>query len=111
MKNKIFLASLLISILITADIKAQSAPQPDTLKIYRKWSLFAEYHKNGDYETALPYGFEILEINPGKFKTIFLKMEDCLIYLHDSTNVDANQKKIYADTLMYIYDLAIKNTT
>ncbi len=101
--------TILVIILITNDLTAQPAnPQPDTLKIYRKWSLFAEYHKNGDYETALPYGFEILEIDPAKFKTIFLKLEDCLIYLHDSTNVDVTTKKLYADTLMYVYNLAVK---
>lgn len=108
MKTKTILISIIFSILFIPEMFAQSPPQPDTLKIYRKWSLFAEYHKNGDYETALPYGFEILEINPGKFKTIFLRMEDCLVYLHDSTNVDSTLKKLYADTLMYVYNLAIK---
>lgn len=85
-----------------------SAQQPDTLKIYRKWSLFSEYHKNADYETALPYGFEILEINPAKFKTIFLKLEDCIVYLHDSTDASEDVKNSLADTLMFVYDLAIK---
>jgi tetratricopeptide (TPR) repeat protein len=99
----IFLVAFLVS-----DVYSQTTAQPDTLKIYRKWSLFSEYHKNADYETALPYGFEILEINPAKFKTIFLKLEDCLVYLHDSTNADDNLKKMYADTLMYVYNLAIK---
>lgn len=108
MKSKII--SILILILYFAlEVYAQQpvSPQPDTLKIYRKWSLFSEYHKNGDYETALPYGFEILEIDPSKFKTIFFKLEDCLIYLHDSTQIDQELKRKYADTLMYIYKLAI----
>ncbi|MCR4418414.1 MAG: tetratricopeptide repeat protein [Ignavibacteria bacterium] len=108
MKTRFLIFVSLIFFVSFTEIYSQPSPQPDTLKIYRKWSLFSEYHKNGDYETALPYGFEILEINPGKFKTIFLKLEDCLIYLHDSTNVDEATKKMYADTLMYVYDLAIK---
>ncbi|NPV10284.1 MAG: tetratricopeptide repeat protein [Ignavibacteria bacterium] len=108
MKTRFLIFVSLIFVVSFTEIYSQPSPQPDTLKIYRKWSLFSEYHKNGDYETALPYGFEILEINPGKFKTIFLKLEDCLIYLHDSTNVDEATKKMYADTLMYVYDLAIK---
>lgn len=94
-----------LSLILSESVFAQ---QPDTIKIYRKWSLFSEYHKNGDYETALPYGFEILEIDPAKFKTIFLKLEDCIIYLHDSTNVSQDVKKSLADTLMFVYDLAIK---
>jgi tetratricopeptide (TPR) repeat protein len=108
MKTRFLIFVSLIFVVSFTEIYSQPSPQPDTLKIYRKWSLFSEYHKNGDYETALPYGFEILEINPGKFKTIFLKLEDCLVYLHDSTNVDEATKKMYADTLMYVYDLAIK---
>lgn len=108
MKNKFLILVNIILIITFGELLSQPSPQPDTLKIYRKWSLFSEYHKNGDYETALPYGFEILEINPAKFKTIFIKMEDCLVYLHDSTNVDEATKKMYADTLMYVYDLAIK---
>lgn len=96
---------VIISLILSESLFAQ---QPDTLKIYRKWSLFSEYHKNGDYETALPYGFEILEIDPAKFKTIFLKLEDCIIYLHDSTDVSQDFKESLADTLMFVYDLAIK---
>lgn len=108
MKSKFLILISLIFTLSFNEIFSQPSPQPDTLKIYRKWSLFSEYHKNGDFETALPYGFEILDINPAKFKTIFVKMEDCLVFLHDSTNADDATKKIYADTLMYVYDLAIK---
>lgn len=108
MKNKFFYLILLISLLFVSESFSQGETQPDTLKIYRKWSLFSEYHKNADYETALPYGFEILEINPAKFKTIFLKLEDCLIYLHDSTTISDEMKKMYADTLIYVYNLAIK---
>lgn len=96
---------VIISLILSESLFAQ---QPDTLKIYRKWSLFSEYHKNSDYETALPYGFEILEIDPAKFKTIFLKLEDCIIYLHDSTDVSQDFKESLADTLMLVYDLAIK---
>lgn len=96
---------VIISLILSESLFAQ---QPDTLKIYRKWSLFSEYHKNGDYETALPYGFEILEIDPAKFKTIFLKLEDCIIYLHDSTDVSQDFKESLADTLMFVYELAIK---
>lgn len=80
----------------------------DTLKIYRQWSLFAEYHKNADYLSALPYGWEILKLDPARFKTIFLRMEDCIKQLHDSSATLENDKQLYADTLLYLYDLAIQ---
>jgi tetratricopeptide (TPR) repeat protein len=86
----------------------QSFAQDDTLKIYRKWSLFAEYHKNADYLSALPYGWEIIQLDPTRFRTIFLRMEDCLVKLHDSSATPDAQKKVYADTLMYLYDVAMQ---
>lgn len=107
MKKKLLILVSLIFLMSNLSLLAQQSVQPDTIKLYRKWSLFAEYHKNADYETALPYGFEILEMNPGKFKTIFFRMEDCLVFLRDSTNADDKLKKMYADTLMYLYKLAI----
>ncbi len=105
MKNKLF---ILLLILLSGWLVNEAAAQDDTLKIYRKWSLFAEYHKNLDYLTAIPYGWEIIQLDPNRFKTIFLRMEDCLIKMHDSTTTTEEQKKIYADTLMYLYDLAIQ---
>lgn len=105
MKTKL---TILIAIILSLISLNQSFAQDDTLKIYRKWSLFAEYHKNSDYLSALPYGWEIIQLDPSRFKTIFLRMEDCLIKLHDSSATPEAQKVIYADTLIYLYDLAIQ---
>lgn len=105
MKTKL---TILIAIILSLISLNQSFAQDDTLKIYRKWSLFAEYHKNSDYLSALPYGWEIIQLDPSRFKTIFLRMEDCLVKLHDSSATPESQKVIYADTLIYLYDLAIQ---
>lgn len=105
MKTKL---TILIAIILSLISLNQSFAQDDTLKIYRKWSLFAEYHKNSDYLSALPYGWEIIQLDPSRFKTIFLRMEDCLVKLHDSSATPEAQKVIYADTLIYLYDLAIQ---
>ena len=81
----------------------------DSLKLLEKYSLFSEYHKNKDYASALPYGWQVLEIDPVKFKKwIYYKMEDCLWYLHDSTDVEGELKESYEDTLIYLYDMALK---
>ncbi len=81
----------------------------DSLKLLEKYSLFSEYHKNKDFASALPYGWVVLEIDPAKFKKwIYYKMEDCLWYLHDSTDVASEMKEAYEDTIIYLYDLAMR---
>ena len=41
-------------------------------------------------------------------KWIYYKMEDCLWYLHDSTDVASEMKEAYEDTIIYLYDLAMR---
>ena len=56
----------------------------DSMKVLEKYSLFSEYHKNKDYISALPFGWEVLEMDPARFsKWIYYKMEDCLWYVHE----------------------------
>lgn len=82
----------------------------DSLQLLTKYSLFSEYHKNKDFLSALPYGWQVLECNKDKFrKWIFYKMEDCLWYIHDSTEVSDEDKNSLNDTLIYLYDLAMKH--
>jgi tetratricopeptide (TPR) repeat protein len=89
-------------------ISAQTSEAPaDSMKLLAQYSLFSEYHKNKDYQSALPYGWNVLQIDKKKFaKWIYFKMEDCLWYMHDSTGLSADQAKIIADTTLYLYNLA-----
>jgi tetratricopeptide (TPR) repeat protein len=80
---------------------------PDSLK--KIYSLFSEYHKNKDYQSALPYGWDVIKYAPEHFsKWVFYKMEDCLWYLHDSSNISQEELKSINDTIMYFYEQAIK---
>jgi len=74
------------------------------------FSLFWEYQKNKDYTSAIPYGWKVINSDPTNFVRykLFQKMEEALWYIHDSTNVGDNEKKAVADTLLYLYDKAIK---
>jgi tetratricopeptide (TPR) repeat protein len=82
---------------------------PDSMKVLTNYSLFSEYQKNKDCESAVPYGWKVLQADPQKFsKWIFYKMEDCLWKLHDSTSTDSELKKSVQDTIIYFYNLAIK---
>lgn len=81
----------------------------DSIQIITKYSLFSEYHKNKDYESAYPYGWEVLKVEPNKFaKWIYYKMEDITWFFHDSTDYPEAKKKAVADTTRYLYDMAMK---
>ncbi len=81
----------------------------DSVNILEQYSLFSEYYKNKDFESALPYGWTVLKIDPQKFsKWIYYKMEDIYWQLHDSSTVAPEEKKAIEDTIMYVYDLALK---
>ncbi len=81
----------------------------DSTKILELYSLFSEYYKNKDYQSAVPYGWQVLQMNPSKFsKYIYYKMEDALWHLHDSSDISAEQKTAIADTMNYLYNLAEK---
>ena len=90
----------------TVDINYARA---DSMQILAQYSLFAEYYKNKDYNSALPYGWNVIKMNPEKFsKWIYYKMEDAYWYQHDSTNISDVQKKQIADTVLTLYSYAIK---
>ncbi|HKB86626.1 MAG TPA: hypothetical protein VKD08_10675, partial [Ignavibacteriaceae bacterium] len=81
----------------------------DSTKILELYSLFSEYYKNKDFQSAVPYGWQVLQSNPEKFsKYIYFKMEDALWYLHDSSDIAPEMKEAIADTMSYLYDLAEK---
>ena len=74
------------------------------------FSLFYEYHKNKDFVSAIDYGWQVVNGDPTpwlRYK-IFPKMEEILLYLHDSSKVSDQTKIAIKDTMMYFYDRAIK---
>src|SRR4030066_2224609 len=78
----------------------------ETLKLY---SLFSEYHKNKDFGSALPYGWQVLACDKAKFaKWIYYKMEDCLWHLHDSSVVSPEEVKAIEDSILNFYNVAIQ---
>lgn len=104
---KILLKTFILS--ITLFMSLSLAQTADSMKILENYSLFSEYQKNKDCESALPYGWKVLEANPEKYsKWIYYKMEDCLWALHDSSSTPPEMVKSINDTILYLYDLAIK---
>lgn len=116
MKNniKIFVTILFVIFFSTSKIYSNNfvykSGDCDSLEVLKLYSLFSEYHKNKDFASALPYGWQVLECDADKFrKWIYYKMEDGLWYLHDSTDVSPELKESIEDTIIYLYDLAIEH--
>lgn len=83
--------------------------QDDSMKALELYSLFSEYYKNKDYLSAMPFGFNVMKEDPERFaKYFYYKMEDLLWKLHDSTSIDSTIKTEIKDTILYVYDAAIK---
>jgi len=93
----------------TAVATAQSSNpvRASTQDDVRNWSLFSEYHKNQDYATAIPYGWEVVRLNPMRFKKLYERLAEC--YAKLAENADSAQRLLYADTMLTVYDLGIKN--
>ena len=108
-------AIIILSILITSSAFAGVKRVPvksdcDSMETIKLYSLFSEYHKNKDYQSALPYGWQVLECDKKKFaKWIYYKIEDCLWNIHDSTNAEISEQFFVEDSILTFYDLAIQH--
>ncbi|HEY4612297.1 MAG TPA: tetratricopeptide repeat protein [Bacteroidota bacterium] len=75
-------------------------------ELAKNWSLFSEYQRNGDHQSAVPYGWTVYKLDPARFKTLYQKMAECYFAFYDKGQGAA--KKTYADTLVMVHDMAIK---
>lgn len=105
--NKILLVGLLL--VFSAHAQTQ-APQGkvDPAEVLKNWSLFSEYHKNGDYRTAVPYGWNVVRLDPKRFKTLYTKMAECYYAFYEK-EPDTAVRRAYADTMLMLYDLGIQH--
>jgi len=78
-----------------------------------QFSLFNEDQKNGLFESAYEYGWNVLANDPAPFVKyrFFPKMEDVLFYMHDSVATTDEEKAVLADTTIYFYNQAVKYDT
>ncbi len=94
-------------ILLTALFSAPGLSQGNDAEAAKNWSLFFEYHKNGDYATAAPYGWNVIQLSPARFKTVYTKLAEC--YYNFAQQADTTTRTAFADTMIIIYDIGIKN--
>ena len=95
---------------LTSLVAAQNAaPTPQTqdqAALMRNWSLFYEYQKNGEFTTAAPYGWNVIKLDPKRFKAVYSKLAEC--YFSFYQNDSSANRTAYADTMLIIYDLGIE---
>ena len=109
LKMLLFLSISILTLPIFAANKMVVEGPCDSLETLKLYSLFSEYHKNKDYESALPYGWQVLECDKVKFaKWIYYKMEECMWQLHDSSNVAPEEIKAIEDSILGFYNMAIQ---
>ncbi len=72
----------------------------------RNWSLFLEYFKNGDMKAARNAGWEVMNLDQARFKTLHAKMVELYDTLATHEPV-AEMKLAYGDTIQSILDSAI----
>lgn len=105
--------ALILSLLITAPIFAQNSASDstdDSVNFMAEVSLWHEFHKNGDFKSSLKHGWTVLRVDPTftKYK-YYKKMEEMLWHMHDSVATTDEEKLVFADTLMFLYENAISN--
>ncbi len=79
----------------------------DDSKLLQKWSLFLEYAKINDGVEALKYGWQILQSNPSRFKTLHRRMMKIYAGFLDS-NPESPMREGWRDSLLIVVDDAIK---
>jgi tetratricopeptide (TPR) repeat protein len=102
-------------LLLTAAISLLSAQngtavqqKVDMQELMKNWSLFYEYHKNGEFATAAPYGWKVIQLDPKRFKAaVFSKLADCYFSFYQKDSTEG--RMAYADTMLMIYDLGIEH--
>lgn len=107
--STILVAFLLLTLSSNTYAKSGFTMNPDSLNLRMYMSLFHEDHKNKSYATCLEPGWVVVNNNPAPFlkNRIFEKMEEALLFLYnDTTNVVPDDRKMYLDTLMHLYDKA-----
>jgi len=105
MKNvKITLITMLLFFVSIQSIIAQGE-----VNLIAEFSLFYESYKNKDYESAEPHGWIVIDTDPSQFLKYrpFKKMEDIIVFAHDSVATTQEAKDEYTAKALKLYDKAL----
>jgi tetratricopeptide (TPR) repeat protein len=114
MKTRILLTLFLLAFFINNSFARTNSlnfhlAKTDSVNLLAEFSLFYEYYKNRDFQSAAEHGWKVINANPKNFLQYkpFKKMEDILWFFHDSLAKSDEEKLKIADTTLYLYDKAI----
>lgn len=104
---------LLLTTFLVLLFASTAVAQDDNVNLLAEYSLFHEYHKNKDWESALPHGWTVIHKGPEQFikYRLFPKMEEILWAFHDSSATSEEEKAAIADTTLFLYDFAMEKDT
>lgn len=82
MKNRFLSLALTIFLIFLFNLSTEAqasntSGKVEQAELIKNWSLFFEYHKNGEFVTAVPYGWNVYRLNPTRFKALYSKLADC----------------------------------
>ncbi len=88
----------------------------DSVNVLVEASLFFEAYKNKQYDDyTLEHGFKLLNAKPDAFAKYkpYLKLEKVIWKMYEDTTgqISPETKKMLADTVLYLYDRAVKYDT
>ncbi len=114
--SKILVLALLFSGVSFGKAMNVSFMKADSVNIMVEASLFFEAYKNKQYDSfTLEHGFKLLNAKPDAFAQYkpYLKLENVIWTMYNDTtgNVSKETKKMLADTVLYLYNMAVKYDT
>lgn len=101
-----FICAVLFVQPLTLNAQQDGGNEETERLLRRNWSLFLEYFKTADYKAAKKAGWEVMKLDPTRFKTLHTK----LVELYDTLATNepsADLKQSYGDTIVTIIDSAI----
>ena len=109
MKQRTFISLVAGITLATATVSASFEPTSASAQddLGKNWSLFSEYYKIGEYKTAIPFGWRVIRLDSTRFKTVYQKLGDCYFNLYQ--RADSTERYPFADTVLIVYDMGIRN--
>lgn len=105
-----FLIALFVTLTLAVTPKSTEAATVSSDSLMTEFSLFWEAFKTKDYNFAYDHGWYVINRDPSNYLQYkpFKKMEETILYLADSVAATDEEKGMYIDTLLALYDRAVE---
>lgn len=93
---------------------AKTVAESDSINLMAEASLFFEAYKNKQFDDwTIEKGFNIINTKPDAFLQyhLYRKLDKVIWAVHDDSTTSEEHKQELADTVLYLYNLAVKYDT